>query len=75
VGVADGNGSIPPGRRSLWGESFTGVTRCAKQLGLSERTIRAAIRDGSLPIYRFGMQARLKVSDVRLWIERHRIER
>ena len=68
----DGNG-LPPGRRSLRGDSFTGVTRVARDLGLNEKMIRRAVTAGELPSYVFGVQRRVKVSDVRAWLERHRV--
>jgi excisionase family DNA binding protein len=69
--AADGNG-LPPGRRALAQDSFTGVTKAARDLGLSERTIRRAISAGELPSFVFSRQVRLRVVDVRVWIERHR---
>jgi excisionase family DNA binding protein len=48
------------------------MTKAARDLGLAERTIRAAIEQGEIPYYVFGTQRRLKIADVRTWIERHR---
>ncbi len=72
--VADDGDGIPPGRRSLRGESLTGVTRAARDLGIAERWFRQAIAAGELPTYVFGQQRRLKISDVRCWLERHRVK-
>ena len=70
--VAD-DGGLPAGRRALRGDSLTGVTRAARDLGLGQRTVRQAIAAGELPTYVFGQHRRLKVADVRAWIERHRV--
>lgn len=59
-------------RRALRHDAFTGVTKAARDLGIGERLVRAAMERGDLPTYRFGARARLKVADVRAWIERHR---
>jgi excisionase family DNA binding protein len=72
--VADNGRGIPAGRRALRGEAMTGVCRAARDLGLSERTVRAAIRAGELPVYVFSRQARLRIVDVRNWLERHRVK-
>jgi excisionase family DNA binding protein len=62
----------PPGLEALSRERFTGVTKCARDLGLAERTVRAAIAAGELPTYVFGAQRRLRIVDVRAWLEKHR---
>jgi excisionase family DNA binding protein len=64
---------IGPRRRALAADSFTGVTKAARDLGLGERTIRAAIERGELPSYVFGVQRRVRIVDVRAWIAAHRV--
>jgi excisionase family DNA binding protein len=59
-------------RPALTAESFTGITKAARDLGLGVRTLRQAVERGELPAYVFGQRARLKVSDVLAWIEAHR---
>jgi len=56
----------------LGGDSFTSVGKAARDLRLGARTLRQAIQSGELPTYVFGKGARLKVADVRAWIEAHR---
>jgi len=72
--VPDGAGRKPPPGRleALARDRFTGVTKAARDLGLGERTVRAAIATGELPVYVFSRQARLRIVDVRAWLERHR---
>jgi excisionase family DNA binding protein len=60
------------GRRALRGDAFTSVGKAARDLGLGERTVRHAIATGALPTYVFGRRARLKVADVRAWVEANR---
>jgi excisionase family DNA binding protein len=60
------------GRRALRGDAFTGISRAARDLGLGERTLRQAVTSGALPTYVFGQRKRLKVADVRAWLERCR---
>ena len=63
----------PPGRLdALARDRFTGVTKAARDLGIAERTVRAASATGELPTYVFGVHRRVKVVDVRAWLERHR---
>jgi len=63
----------PPARlEALSRDRFSGVTKVARDLGLAERTVRAAIAAGELPTYVFGVQRRLRIADVRAWLERHR---
>jgi excisionase family DNA binding protein len=62
----------PPRLEALARDRFTGVTKAARDLGLAERTIRTAIATGELPTYVFGVQNRLRIVDVRAWLERHR---
>jgi excisionase family DNA binding protein len=64
---------IGPGRRALTGNAFAGVTKAARDLGLSERTIRRAINAGEIPSFVFSRQVRLRVVDVRAWIAVHRV--
>jgi excisionase family DNA binding protein len=62
----------PAGLEALTRDRFTGVTKAARDLGLGQRTVRAAIAAGELPTYVFGVQRRLRIVDVRAWLERHR---
>jgi len=59
-------------RRALRGDAFTGVTRASRDLGISERWLRDAIARGEVPTYRLGSRARVKVADVRRWLETRR---
>lgn len=61
-----------PGLEALARDRFTGVGKAARDLGLAERTVRAAIAAGELPTYVFGVQRRLRIVDIRAWLERHR---
>ena len=63
---------IGPARRALTGDSFTSVGKAARDLGLAERTVRQAVAGGEFPAYVFGQRARLKIADVRRWVEAHR---
>jgi excisionase family DNA binding protein len=63
---------VPDGRRALRGDSLVGVTQVARELGLGRRTVRRAITTGELPSYAFGHRQKLRVADVRCWIEKHR---
>jgi len=56
-------------------ERLTGLTRAARDLGLSRHTLRRAIDQGELPTYVIGRRARVKVSDLRAWLESHRQRR
>lgn len=60
---------LPPG---LGRDRFTGVTKAARDLGLREDTLRRACASGQLPTYVFGQRVRVRVTDVRAWIETHR---
>src|SRR5262245_56825711 len=75
--VADGGNGIGPGRLSLGHETLVGITRASKALGLSERVLRAAVRNGELAAYALppGLRARVKISDLRRWLEMHRLVR
>src|SRR5215831_5490697 len=53
-------------RPALKAESFTGISKASRDLGLSPRTLWQAIERGELPAHVFGQRARLKVADVRL---------
>jgi excisionase family DNA binding protein len=64
--------AIGPARRALTGDSFTSVGKAARDLGLAERTVRRACDAGQIDTYVFGQRARIKVADVRAWIERCR---
>jgi excisionase family DNA binding protein len=68
---------MPPDRRpdaALARERFTGITKAARDLGVAERTVRRAIETGDVPTYVLapGGRARIKVADVRAWLERCR---
>ena len=63
---------VPDGRRALRGDAFVGPTQVARELGLGRRTVRAAIQTGALPSYTFGARAKVRVTDVRAWVEAHR---
>jgi excisionase family DNA binding protein len=62
------------------GPRTTGIARrrlharrkAAKDIGIGERVVRQAMQRGDLPVYRFGARARLKVRDVRAWLETRR---
>jgi excisionase family DNA binding protein len=53
-------------------DRMIGLTKAARDLGLAHRTLRRAVSSGELPTYVFGQRARVKVTDLRAWIERHR---
>ena len=53
-------------------DRFIGVYRAARDLGLAHRTLRSAIQRGELATYVFGQRARVKVADLRAWIETRR---
>ena len=53
-------------------DRFTGLTKAARDLGLARRTLRRAVDHGELPTYVFGQRARIKVADLRAWLEAHR---
>lgn len=63
---------LGPGRRALVTECMVGVTKAARDLGVGEKTLRRAIATGELPTHVFGRRHRLKVTDVRAWIDAHR---
>jgi excisionase family DNA binding protein len=63
---------LPDGRKALRGDSLVGVSRVARELGLSKRTVRRAITTGELATYVFGQRKKLRVTDVRSWVEAHR---
>jgi len=63
----------PPAKlEALARDRLTGVTKVARDLGIAERTVRAAIAAGELPVYVLNRQTRLRVVDVRAWLEKHR---
>ncbi len=59
-------------RPSVARDRFVGLTKAARDLGLGKRTLRGAVDRGELATYVFGQRARVKVSDLRAWIETHR---
>jgi excisionase family DNA binding protein len=63
---------MPENVEALARERFTGVTKVARDLGLGERTIRNAVERGDLPSYVFGQRVRIRVVDVRGWLDRCR---
>lgn len=65
---------MPIDRRleALATDRMTGITKASRDLGLGERTLRAAVSSGELPAYVFGRRQRLKLRDIRTWLERHR---
>jgi excisionase family DNA binding protein len=66
---------MPPDRRpdtALARDRFTGITKAARDLGLAERTVRGAVAAGQIEAYVFGQRARIKVADVRAWLDRCR---
>jgi excisionase family DNA binding protein len=69
------NESVDARRRALTQDAFTGISKASRDLGLGERTLRQAVTSGELPSYVFHQRARLKVADVRRWIEQHRQRR
>jgi len=70
--VAD-DGGLPVGRKALRGDSLTGICRASRDLGIAERWLRQAVRSGELPVYRLNVQVRLRVSDIRRWLESRRM--
>src|SRR5262245_57630726 len=56
-------------RRALRTDVFTGIGKAARALGLGPRTVRQAVERGELPAYVFGQRKRVKVADVRRWVE------
>jgi excisionase family DNA binding protein len=56
-------------------DRFTGVSKAARDLGLSKHVLRRAVRRGELETYIFGQRARIKVADLRAWVEQHRRSR
>jgi excisionase family DNA binding protein len=56
-------------------DRFTGVSKAARDLGLSKHVLRRAVRRGELETYVFGQRARIKVADLRAWVEQHRRSR
>jgi hypothetical protein len=50
---------------------FTGIGKAAWNLGLGQHVVRLGVARGDLPTV-FGQRKRVKVSDVRAWIESHR---
>jgi len=65
VGMADELGD----RRALRSDVFTGIGKVARDLGIGERVVRQAVARGDLPTYVFGQRKRVKVADVRPWLE------
>jgi excisionase family DNA binding protein len=59
-------------QRPVARDRFIGLTKAARDLGLGKRTLRAAVDRGELTTYVFGQRARVKVSDLRSWLEAHR---
>jgi excisionase family DNA binding protein len=53
-------------------DRFTGISKAARDLGLSKHVLRGAVRRGELETYVFGQRARIKVADLRAWLETHR---
>jgi excisionase family DNA binding protein len=66
---------MPPDRRpdtALTRDRFTGIGKAARDLGLAPRTVRSAVAAGQIDAFVFGQRARIRVADVRAWIERCR---
>jgi len=49
--VAADDDELGPNLRALRRDRFVGVTKVARDLGLGEKTVRAAIAAGELPVY------------------------
>jgi excisionase family DNA binding protein len=56
-------------RGTLRRDTLVGLGQVARQLGLGVRTVRQAADAGALPTYRLGVRRKVKVADVRAWIE------
>jgi excisionase family DNA binding protein len=53
-------------------DRMIGLTKAARDLGLRQSTLRRAVDRGELATYVFGQRARVKVADLRTWVEAHR---
>jgi hypothetical protein len=72
--AAEGNGNgIPAGRRSLNGEALVGVCRSPVRSAWVKGPSAPRSSAARLPSYRFGVQRRVRVADVRNWIAAHRV--
>jgi excisionase family DNA binding protein len=59
-------------RRALALDRLTGITKASRDLGIGPRTLRKAIAAGEIPSYRIGARMRLRLVDIRGWLEAHR---
>jgi excisionase family DNA binding protein len=59
-------------RRALATDAFTSPGKASRELGLSRRWLHDAVARGEVDAYRFGARTRVKVADVRRWLEQHR---
>jgi excisionase family DNA binding protein len=62
-------------QRALKSDRFVGLGRVARELGLGLRTVQRAADAGVLPTYRLGVRRKVRVADVRRWIETCRVPR
>jgi len=53
-------------------DRMVGLTKVARDLGLGRATLRQAVARGELATYVFGQRQRVRVADVRAWVEAHR---
>jgi excisionase family DNA binding protein len=49
-------------------DRLIGLTKAARDLGVSKRTLRRAVQQGELPRYVIGQRGLLKIADVRAWL-------
>ena len=49
------------------------VNKAARTLGVTSQRLRFAIRDGELPAFAIGAWLRVRLRDVRAWIETKRV--
>jgi excisionase family DNA binding protein len=59
-------------RRALATDAFTSPGKASRDLGLGRRWLREAVARGEVDAYQFGARTRVKVADVRRWLEAHR---